>query len=104
MVITREEAQRAGDGHYVDDGIVHGMTRAGQLAVLEIQVKRTITFSPTDAVFRDVVRQLARASGTLDGRHCGNLALASNSIVAFERRTNRRDRCLKASPIMSSTH
>ena len=64
--IERVELQRAGEGHPLDDVIIRGVTRHGEPAVLEVQVKRTITFSPSDAVFKDVVGQLAKALQTLD--------------------------------------
>src|SRR5262249_27120920 len=38
----------------------------GETASLQIQVKRTVTFAPSDTVFRDVVRQLAQAIRSID--------------------------------------
>ena len=67
--VERVELQRAGEGHPLDDVIVRGVTRAGEPAALEVQVKRTITFSPGDAVFKDVVGQLADAFRKLDLAH-----------------------------------
>lgn len=64
--IERVELQRAGEGYPLDDVILRGATQAGEPAVLELQVKRTITFSPSDAVFKDVVAQLAQAFRSLD--------------------------------------
>ncbi len=69
MVIERIELQRAGEGHPLDDVIVRGATKIGEPAVLEVQAKRTITFAPTDPVFKDVVEQLARAFPALDLSH-----------------------------------
>lgn len=69
VLMDRVELQRAGEGHPLDDVIVLGFTRAGEPAVLEVQVKRTITFSPGDPVFKDVVGQLAQAFHTLDLTH-----------------------------------
>lgn len=69
VLIERVELQRAGEGHPLDDVIVRGVTRASEPAVLEVQVKRTITFSPSDAVFKDVVEQLAQAFQTIDLAH-----------------------------------
>ncbi|MEQ1718389.1 MAG: hypothetical protein ABL907_20800 [Hyphomicrobium sp.] len=66
VMIERIELQRAGEGHPLDDVIIRGATRAGQPAVLEVQVKRTIAFAPGDAVFKSVVEQLAKAFPTLD--------------------------------------
>lgn len=59
--LERVEFQRAGEGHPLDDIVTHGVTNAGHHTVLEIQVKRTVTFSPRDTAFRDVVEQLSRA-------------------------------------------
>ncbi len=69
VAIERVELQRAGEGHPLDDVIVRGVTKIGEPAVLEVQAKRTITFAPSDAVFKDVVRQLAHAFPTLDLSH-----------------------------------
>lgn len=60
------EFQRAGEGHPLDDVIIRGSTRAGAPTVLEVQVKRTISFAPTDSVFKDVVKQLGQAFEKLD--------------------------------------
>src|SRR4051794_21519296 len=61
VLVERIELQRAGQGHPLDDVIVRGVTRAGEPAVLEVQVKRTITFAPAEAVFKDVIKQLSVA-------------------------------------------
>ena len=66
VLIEQIEFQRAGEGHPLDDIVVHGITKDGQASLLEIQVKRTITFSPSDSAFKTVVEQLARAVPTLD--------------------------------------
>src|SRR5712691_3170674 len=60
--ITRVEFQRASDDRPLDDVIVHGLDRKGTQAVLEIQVKRTVTFAPSDSVFNQVVSQVAKAA------------------------------------------
>lgn len=65
----RVELQRSGEGYPLDDVIIKGVTRLGDPAVLEVQVKRTITFSPGDTVFKGVVKQLAQAFRTLDLTH-----------------------------------
>ena len=69
VLVERVELQRAGEGHPLDDVIVHGVTKMGEPALLEVQVKRTITFAPGDAVFKDVVAQLATAFSKLDLAH-----------------------------------
>lgn len=57
--IDRVALQQANTGRPLDDVIVHAVDASGNPVVLEIQVKRTITFSPTDSVFRKVVGQIA---------------------------------------------
>ncbi|WP_095055580.1 hypothetical protein [Pseudomonas sp. Irchel s3b2] len=59
--IDRIALQQANTGRPLDDVIVHAVDGSGRPAVLEIQVKRTISFSPTDAIFRKVVGQIALA-------------------------------------------
>jgi hypothetical protein len=46
--IDRIELQRAPQGMYLDDVIVGAHDRTGGAAVLEIQVKRTMTFAPKE--------------------------------------------------------
>jgi len=65
-IINRIAFQRAAEGHPLDDIIIHAHDRQGDPALLEIQVKRTITFAPTDLVFRKVVDQIVLASRTPD--------------------------------------
>lgn len=57
--IDRVLLQQANAGRALDDVTIYATDNAGRPAVLEIQVKRTITFSPGDAVFRKVVGQIA---------------------------------------------
>ena len=66
MVIDQVELQRASEARPLDDVIVHAHDGSGTTAVLEIQVKREIAFSPADEVFRDVVQQIATAAGRPD--------------------------------------
>lgn len=54
--------QRAGEGRALDDVIVYAHDARGVPCVLEIQVKRSITFSPGDDVFKSVVYQIVKAS------------------------------------------
>ena len=49
--IDRVEFQRAAEGHPLDDVVVHAHDRHGNNAVLEIQVKRTVRFAPSDREF-----------------------------------------------------
>ncbi|MGD0127429.1 MAG: hypothetical protein ABSF46_18860 [Terriglobia bacterium] len=62
-VIDRVEFQRAGEGHPLDDVIVHAHDTSGNAATLEIQVKRGMTFAPKDEAFQKVVGQIAKVSG-----------------------------------------
>lgn len=59
--VTKIEFQRASE-RPLDDVIVHATDRQGKQAVLEIQVKRTIDFTPSDPVFRALVAQVAKAA------------------------------------------
>lgn len=59
MAVERIELQRASEGRPLDDVVIHAHDASGATAVLEIQVKREVTFSPRDNVFRDVVGQIA---------------------------------------------
>ncbi len=60
--IDRIEFQRASEGRPLDDVIVHAHDERSNSAVLEIQVKRSITFAPSDPLFRSVVVQIVKAS------------------------------------------
>jgi hypothetical protein len=61
--IDRVKLQRAAEGHPLDDVIVDAHDAQGNSAVLEVQVKRDITFAPSDPVFRSVVGQIAKVAG-----------------------------------------
>jgi len=67
--IGRIKFQGAGDGFPLDDVIVHATSIAGDAAVLEIQAKHKIAFSPGDTVFQKVAGQIVDAlkAGKLDG-------------------------------------
>ena len=65
-VIDRVALQQANMGRPLDDVIVHAHDVAGNTTVLEIQVKRGITFTPSDPVFREVVGQIVKASRRTD--------------------------------------
>jgi hypothetical protein len=79
--IDRIELQRATEGFPLDDVIIHAHDAHGVTAALEIQVKRSITFAPSDPVFKAVVEQIVDASkqpGFWDGRN--ELAIATAQI------------------------
>ena len=67
--IDRIQFQGAGDGFPLDDVIVHATSIAGDAAVLEIQAKHKISFSPGDTAFQKVAGQIIDAlkAGKLDG-------------------------------------
>jgi hypothetical protein len=58
--ILRIELQRAADGHPLDDVIVHAESPHGLPVTLAIQVKRTLTFTPSDTQYKQVVAQIAQ--------------------------------------------
>jgi hypothetical protein len=60
-IIDRVEFQRAAEGRPLDDVIVRAHDTLGRPGVLEVQVKRTLTFAPEDPIFREVVGQIAKA-------------------------------------------
>jgi hypothetical protein len=69
--IERVRFQGAGEGFALDDLVVHGRSARGP-ALLEIQSKRTIQFSPRDSLFAEVCGQIAKvtvAPGVPEDRH-----------------------------------
>lgn len=60
--IRTVEFQRRGSGHPLDDVIIQAVNADGSAAVLEIQAKRTLKFTASDAEFRDVVAQMWEAT------------------------------------------
>jgi len=65
-IIRSVEFQQRVGGHPLDDVIVKAINRDGSAATLEIQVKRTLTFTASDTVFREVVGQIWEAAQRLD--------------------------------------
>lgn len=61
--IDRVSLQQANAGRPLDDVVIHAHDNvSGKPAVLEVQVKRSITFAAADPVFRKVVSQIVKAS------------------------------------------
>ena len=54
--------QQRGSGRPLDDVVVQATNADGSDAVLEIQAKRTLTFTPSDSEFKDVVAQMWKAA------------------------------------------
>ncbi len=73
-LVESVQVQAAPDGFPLDDIVVHARDAAGGAAILEIQVKRTVSFTHSDPVFADVVGQAASARG--DGGEQGHHELA----------------------------
>lgn len=61
--ITKVRFQGSDLGYKLDDLVIHGISKSGD-ALLEIQSKRDITFSPGDAVYKDVASQIAKSQST----------------------------------------
>lgn len=59
--IERVQFQGVDEGYALDDLIVHGASDKGS-SLLEIQSKRTITFSPKDSIFQSVCEQIVRSA------------------------------------------
>jgi hypothetical protein len=61
--IDRVALQQANAGRPLDDVVIHAHDNvSGKPAVLEVQVKRSISFAAADPVFRKVVGQIVKAS------------------------------------------
>jgi len=54
--------QRASEGYPLDDVVIRAHDQVGAQATLEIQVKRSISFTASDEVFRSVVSQVVEAA------------------------------------------
>lgn len=63
--LERVRFQDADAGHALDDVVLHGTGRTGA-ALLEIQSKRTISFSAKDPLFAEVCGQIARTTARDD--------------------------------------
>jgi hypothetical protein len=80
--INRIALQRAPEGFPLDDVVVHAIQPDGTPAILEVQVKRAVTFAPADPIFRQVVQQIAAASRAPNfwtSRHQLAIAIARTS-------------------------
>lgn len=74
--VDRLEFQRRGQGHPLDDIIVTGTTIAGERRCLEVQAKRSMSFTEADGNFLSIV------AGIVDGRRADP---ARRFAVAIER-------------------
>ena len=81
-IIHRVKFQRAAEGHPLDDVIVQAHDASGNAATLEIQVKRSMTFAPSDEIFKKVVGQIGKVSNKVEfwnGRHQLGIAISRSS-------------------------
>jgi len=81
-IIDRVQFQRAPEGHPLDDVVVHAHDARGKPAILEVQVKKGIKFTPSDPIFRSVVGQIEQASRKpefLNGRYELAVAISKTS-------------------------
>ena len=62
--IEQVQFQGVDEGYALDDLIVHGASKKGS-SVLEVQSKRTITFSPKDGIFKSVFEQIAKSDPSI---------------------------------------
>lgn len=86
MTVCRVQFQRGDLGYPMDDVIVSGHDASGAPAVLEIQVKRTIEFTPKSTEFQRVVAMACKAaaqSGTDPQSH--SVAVATGTSARIER-------------------
>ena len=60
-IVDRLEFQRGGQDHPLDDVIVHCKTPEGEDRCLEVQVKRSMAFTESDANFASIVDAIVRA-------------------------------------------
>ncbi len=85
-MIESVQVQAAPEGFPLDDVVVHARDATGSAAILEIQVKRTVSFTQSDHVFADVVGQAASACGEdsgEQGHHELAVALARSARTAL---------------------
>jgi hypothetical protein len=61
-IIRAVAFQQRGSGRPLDDVVIQAINADGSQATLEIQAKRTLTFTATDAEFKDVVAQMWAAA------------------------------------------
>lgn len=80
---TRVKFQRGYEGHALDDIIVEGADANGSAVALEIQAKRTLDFTASDAAFGKVVRQIA--AGVAAGSDAPIAAAVGRTNAKIER-------------------
>lgn len=62
ILVTRVAFQRASLDHPMDDLVVTGVDPQGQPGTLEVQAKRTLSFTASDAVFAEVIALACRSA------------------------------------------
>lgn len=79
-VIDRLKFQRGDEGHPMDDLIIDAHDAEGGAYGLDLQIKRSISFSPGDAVFEKVAGQIARSTMTAGPSATRTLGVATSQI------------------------
>lgn len=77
--VDRLEFQRSGQGHPLDDIIVKAMTPTGEQRCLEVQAKRSMSFTEGDEIFAAVVAAIVEGRKKDAGRR---FAVACAFLVA----------------------
>ena len=84
-LVESVQVQAAPEGFPLDDVVAHARATDGTSLLLEIQVKRTVSFTRSDSVFADVVGQVAsvRDPRADPGRHELAVALERSARTAL---------------------
>lgn len=83
MTFAKIKLQGATAGFALDDIVIHATDRDNRPAILEIQAKRTMSFSTSDVQFKKLTKQMASAASlTSEGQHHG-LAVAVDRTLAI---------------------
>lgn len=86
MTVSRVQFQRGDLGYPMDDVIVSGHSASGALAILEIQVKRSIEFTPKSIEFQRVVAMACKATAqSAADPQSHSVAVATGNSARIER-------------------
>ncbi|MBB2796834.1 UNVERIFIED_ORG: hypothetical protein GGD58_005752 [Rhizobium pisi] len=82
MAFTKLKLQGASAGFALDDIVIHAIDRENRPAIMEIQAKRTMSFSPSDTQFKSLIKQMASASFSREWQH-HRLAVAVDRTLSI---------------------
>ena len=100
--ITEVRVQQAPEGLPLDDVVVKAKDTDGNPVTLEIQVKRTVSFSPNDKIFEGVSDQIYEALGRVDKRGSHPLAGVIQAGICYgDVRLRRRPPDIGIDPMVS---